>query len=519
NRLPCPHFNIKIVQRSKGQSVVAAAAYQSGDRLFCEYDQKTKHYRNKKEVVFSTILTPPHAPPELTDRNTLWNSVEKAETRYNSQLARRVVMALPKEIPREQQIQLVQEYCKAQFVSKGMIADIAVHDKGDGNPHAHILLTMRPVDEKRNWAPKGRMVYDLDEHGQKQKTAKGNWKCHKEPTVDWNDRKYAEIWRHEWEGIVNRYYAENGLEERVDLRSYSRQGIDKVPTVHMGPAVTQMEKRGVCTNLGDLNQEIRAFNAYRCCLTRSIRTISAQLEELNRRREDVAIQAFPFDHPRDLMDLLWVYHDIRSDERKSWSRYAQRKANIRDLQTMIDCYTWLKKNDIWEISDFNARFAQLREEVKAVTDDIDAMEKERCSLETWHKHLTNRKKYRPIFEQYAGKVFKANKERFAEEHKEELDKYRAAVRYFKAHPDKAGTSATDLIKRHNELKTPIAAENDKLTDLKSQMELFGRISYYISQIYKPRPNLEEQSDRTEAKKSEILAPEPPKKRRRSDPSL
>jgi len=191
---------------------VAAAAYQSGDRLFCEYDQKTKHYRNKKEVVFSTILAPSHAPPELNDRNALWNSVEKAENRYNSQLARRVVMALPKEIPRDQQIQLVREYCEAQFVSKGMIADIAMHDKGDGNPHAHILLTMRPVDEKGNWAPKGRMVYDLDENGQKQKTAKGNWKCHKEPTVDWNDRKYAEIWRHEWEGLVNRYYAENGLE-------------------------------------------------------------------------------------------------------------------------------------------------------------------------------------------------------------------------------------------------------------------------------------------------------------------
>ncbi|MBQ2675054.1 MAG: MobA/MobL family protein [Prevotella sp.] len=208
------------MQRSKGQSAVAAAAYQSGDRLFCEYDQKTKHYRNKKEVVFSTILTPPHAPPELTDRNTLWNSVERTETRYNSQLARRIVMALPKEIPKEQQIQLVREYCQEQFVSKGMIADIAVHDKGDGNPHAHILLTMRPVDEKGNWAPKSRMVYDLDENGKKQKTAKGNWKCHKEPTVDWNDRKYAEIWRHEWEGLVNRYYAENGLEERVDLRSY-----------------------------------------------------------------------------------------------------------------------------------------------------------------------------------------------------------------------------------------------------------------------------------------------------------
>lgn len=498
---------------------MAAAAYQSGDRLFCEYDQKPKHYRNKKEVVFSTILAPPHAPPALTDRNRLWNSVEGSEKRYDAQLARRVVMALPKEISREQQIQLIQDYCWEQFVSKGMIADIAVHDKGDGNPHAHVLLTMRPVDENGKWTPKGRMVYDLDENGQKQKTAKGNWKCHKEPTVDWSDRKYAEIWRHAWEETVNRYYAVNGLAERVDLRSYERQGIDAVPTVHMGPAVTQMEKRGVRTIVGDLNRDIIAYNSNRRWLTRNIRQISAQLEELNHCREDVAIQAFPFDRPRDLMDLLWVYHDIRSDERKSWSRYAQRKANVRDLQTMIDCYTWLKKNGIWEVNDFNAQFVQLRNEVRTVTDSVDDMERERHKLETWHKHLTNRKKYRPVFEQYAGKMFKISKEKYADEHREELDAYRAAVRYFKTHPERENADTADLVKRHKELKAAIAAENDKLFGLKAQLEPFSKISYYISQIYKTRPNLEEQGSRTEIPKEQIATPEPPRKRRRSEPSL
>ena len=371
------------------------------------------------------------------------------------------------------------------------------------------------------------MVYDLDERGQKQKTAKGNWKCHKEPTVDWNDRKYAEIWRHAWEETVNRYYAENGLAERVDLRSYERQGIDKVPTVHMGPAVTQMEKRGIRTNVGDLNRDIIAFNSNRRWLTRGIRQITTQLEELNRRREDAAIQAFPFDRPRDLMELLWVYHDIRSDERKSWSRYAQNKATVRDLQTMIDCYTWLKKNGIWEVDDFMARFAVMKDEVSAVTDAIDTMEHERRGLETWHKHLTNRKKYRPVFEQYAGKMFKASKEKFAEEHREELDAYRAAVRYFKAHPERENADAVDLVKRHKELKAAISAENDKLSGLKAQLEPFGKISYYLSRICMPRPDIDEQDGRAESaswntgrgQREEIPAPEPPKKRRRSEPSL
>ena len=261
------------------------------------------------------------------------------------------------------------------------------------------------------------------------------------------------------------------------------------------------------------------WNSALCSLTRSIRTITAQLEELNRRREDAAIQAFPFDRPRNLMELIIAYYDIRSNERLSWSRYAQRKGTVRDLQGMIDCYTWLKKNGIGTVETFNARFAHLRDEVKTITDGIDAMEKERRSLEAWHKHLTNRKKYRPIFEQYAGKMFKANKERFAEEHREELDKYRAAVRYFKAHPDQEDAKTADLVKWHNELKAAIATENDKLADLKARMEPFGRISYYVSQIHKPRPNLDEQDGRTEEKRSEITTPEPPKKQRRSDPSL
>lgn len=116
-------------------------------------------------------------------------------------------------------------------------------------------------------------------------------------------------------------------------------------------------------------------------------------------------------------------------------------------------------------------------------------------------------------------MFKANKERFAEVHKEELDKYRAAVRYFKAHPDREDVKATDLVKRHNELKAAIAAENDKLADLKTRMEPFGRISYYVSQIYKPKPNLDEQGGRTEAKRSEVTPPEPQKRKRKDDPSL
>ena len=203
--MPCPHFDVKIIQRSKRQSAVASAAYQSGERLFSEYDQKQKYYSHKSEIVHTEIMLPPHAPPEYADRNTLWNAAEAIEKQWNSQLARRFVLAIPRELSPEQYADLIRDYCREFFVSKGMIADFAIHDKGDGNPHAHILLTMRAMDEQGKWLPKSRKVYDLDENGERIRLASGRWKSHKEDTVDWNDQKYAEIWRQGWADTANRY--------------------------------------------------------------------------------------------------------------------------------------------------------------------------------------------------------------------------------------------------------------------------------------------------------------------------
>ena len=173
------------------------------------------------------------------------------------------MLTIPREIPPDQYAVLVREFCEQQFVSKGMIADFAIHapHPPGHNPHAHVLLTMRAMDEHGKWLPKSRKVYDLDENGERIKLPSGRWKSHKEDTVDWNDQKYCEIWRHEWEVIQNRYLEANDRPERVDLRSYARQGLDVVPTVHEGAAVRQMEKRGIQTNIGNLNREIRAANS------------------------------------------------------------------------------------------------------------------------------------------------------------------------------------------------------------------------------------------------------------------
>lgn len=157
--MPVPHLNIRIVQRSKGNSAVAGAAYQAGEKLFSEYDQKHKDHRRKQhEVVYTEIMLPTNAPPEYADRATLWNSAEEVEKQWNSQLARRFVVALPREVPLEMCPQMMQEYCREHFVSKGMCCDFAIHDPDPPghNPHCHVMLTMRAIDENGKWLPKSR---------------------------------------------------------------------------------------------------------------------------------------------------------------------------------------------------------------------------------------------------------------------------------------------------------------------------------------------------------------------------
>ena len=167
--MPVPHLEIRIVQRSKGSSAIAGAASQAGEKLFSEYDQKMKNYLYKKEVVYTEVMLPTNAPPGYADRATLWNAAEEVEKQWNSQLARRFVVALPREAPTAMYPQMMQEYCQEHFVSKGMCCDFAIHDPDPPghNPHCHIMLTMRAIDENGKWLPKSRKVYDLDENGER----------------------------------------------------------------------------------------------------------------------------------------------------------------------------------------------------------------------------------------------------------------------------------------------------------------------------------------------------------------
>ena len=254
------HIPVSIIKRSEGRSAVAAAAYRSGTKLTNEWDGLTHDYTRKGGVVHAEIMLPAHAPPEFADRSTLWNSVEQIEKARDSQLAREIEAALPRELSREQQLALVRAYVKDNFVDKGMCADFAIHDKGTGNPHVHIMLTVRPLKENGAWGAKCRKAYDLDENGQRIPDGKGGWKNHREDTTDWNDKGNVEIWRAAWAACTNRALEAAGQPALVDHRSYKRQGIDKIPSVHLGPAASQMEKRGIRTDKGEVNRQIAADN-------------------------------------------------------------------------------------------------------------------------------------------------------------------------------------------------------------------------------------------------------------------
>lgn len=265
------HCSIKIISRGKGRSAVACAAYRSGTKLTDLATGKIFDYSNKSGVVFSEVLLPENAPTIFAvDRNILWDAVERKETHSAAQLAREVEVALPCEFTRQEQIDTVREYIMKNFVREGMCADWALHDKGDGNPHAHIMLTMRAIKPNGRWAEKSRTIYKLDPNGQKipvidpttgqqEIGARGRkmWQRETVPANDWNDHSKAEKWRAAWAAECNRRL---DRQHQIDHRSYARQAIEQEPTIHEGYTARKMEREGRVSDRCEINRETKALN-------------------------------------------------------------------------------------------------------------------------------------------------------------------------------------------------------------------------------------------------------------------
>ena len=440
------HIPIKIIQRSKGKSAVAAAAYRSGTKLTNEWDGLTHDYTHKGGVVHAEIMLPSHAPPEFADRSTLWNSVEQIEKSRDSQLAREVEVALPRELTREQQLALIRAYVKDNFVAAGMCADFALHDKGDGNPHAHILLTIRPLKESGEWGAKCRKVYDLDEHGQRIPDGKGGWKNYREDTTDWNDKGKAEVWRAAWADYTNQALEAAGRPERIDHRSYKRQGVEQIPTVHMGVAATRMERRGLATEKGNLNRQIAADNKLlkelKARITRLYNWSKAEAEKSPGKESTVA--------------QLW-------QARQEMNRPVSRTGKVRALQESAALFSFLQTNGITsmqqlyeKIADMNSRYYSLRGEIVAAERRIAILNEK---AEMWAQY----RKYHPIRKQL-DRVNPDKQQLFRERHSRELILYDAADRFLK------GLKELKPKEWKSEIASLTAEKNSKYTEMRAMRE-------------------------------------------------
>ena len=478
---PCPHFDLKIVQRSKRQSAVAAAAYQSGERLFSEYDQKQKYYSHKSEIVHTEIMLPPHAPPEYADRNTLWNAAEAIEKQWNSQLARRLVLAIPRDIPPEQQADLIRDYCREFFVSKGMIADFAIHDKGDGNPHAHILFTMRGMDEQGRWLPKSRKVYDLDENGERIRLPSGNWKSHKEDTVDWNDQKYGEIWRQAWQDTANRYLEAIGSPERLNLKSYERQGIDKIPTVHMGPAVSYLERKGIQTNIGNLNRDIKAANSLMQSIRQMVRHLKGWIADLKEKKAAL-MEALEQTKEPTIPELLSQYLELRSGQRAGWTSRGKLKGTVADFNKVQAAMDFLREKGISTVESLDTRLDEISQTAVSVMESVKKSEKRIKAIDTMLSYIDKYEANKPVHKEYAAIGWKKKKEQFAESHREELDAYNAAIRYLKANLKGNSYSRKDLEAEREQLTSALPEQGEELEAVQADVKVLRDVRRWLNQV-------------------------------------
>ena len=357
------HLSVTQTKRSAGQSAIASAAYRAGARLYSEYYGEYSDYTRKGGVICSDILLPSHAPPEYADRQTLWNAVEKAERGKNAQLAYSFDIALQNEFSLEENIALARQFLLENFVSRGMVVDFAVHqpDREDGgipNPHFHVLCPIRPIEQDGKWGLKQRRVYELDEDGNRIRDQNGEYVFNAVPTTDWGSPETLEHWREAWAEMCNAKFAEKGLDVRIDHRSYERQGVDLLPTIHEEATVRAMEKKGIRTEKGEFNRWIKATNAVIKDIRKKISLLFDWITEI---KAELAKPQTP-----DLVSLLNDYYT----QRKAGA-YSQ-KGKISNLKEMNETYNYLRANGIYTLEDLESRLQSHRTTVDGLKTTMDS---------------------------------------------------------------------------------------------------------------------------------------------------
>ena len=413
------HFTVTQTKRSKGQSAIASAAYRSGERLYSEYYGEYSDYTRKGGVICSDILLPSHAPKEYADRQTLWNAVEKAERGKTAQLAYSFEISLQNEFSLEENIALARKFLLEQFVSRGMTVDVSFHEKehGDGgtpNPHFHFLCPIRPIEQDGKWGLKQRRVYELDEDGNRIRDADGNFVFNAVPTTDWGRPETLEYWRQTWAEMCNAKFAEKGLDVRIDHRSYERQGVDLLPTIHEGATVRAMEKKGIRTEKGEFNRWIRATNA----LIREVRNkINALVGWIAEMKAELAKPQAP-----DLVSLLNAYYT----QRKAGA-YSQ-KGKISNLKEMNETFNYLRENGIYTLADLESRVNEHSTTTESLKKTLDGQTARMKEIKRLYDYSATFQSLKPVYDGLQKIKFEKPRAKYKAEHEAELIQFYAARR-------------------------------------------------------------------------------------------
>lgn len=274
------HFSAKVVSRAGGSSAVASAAYRAAQRLTDDRLGRDHDFTSKAGVVHSEVMLPEGAPERLGDRETLWNAVEKGEVRKDAQLARDVEFAIPREMTKQDGIQLARDFAQREFVTRGMIADLNVHwdmaEDGSPKPHAHVMLSMREVGP--------------DGFGQKER--------------DWNSTDLLKEWRGAWETHVNVRMAELGLEARVDHRTLEAQGIPLEPQHKIGAAGSRRAGAGEDAERADDHMRIARENGEKIIADPAIALNAITQSQATFTKRDLAQFAFRHSDGKDQYDAV-----------------------------------------------------------------------------------------------------------------------------------------------------------------------------------------------------------------------
>ena len=485
------HFHVTQIKRSAGQSAVAAAAYRSGEKLHSEYYGEDSDYTRKGGVICSEILLPSHAPPSLSDRETLWNAVEKVERGKKAQLAYSFDIALQNEFSMRENIELARQFLLQNFVSRGMIVDFAVHspDKENGgiqNPHFHVMCPIRPVEPDGKWDNKQRREYVLDEDGNRIRDETGNYVFNAVPITDWGSPETLEAWRQAWAELCNAKFAEKGLDCRIDHRSFERQGVEQIPTQHEGPTVRAMEAKGIRTDKGDLNRWIRKTNAM---LREAKQKIAALIDWLKEVKAELSKP-----QPPTLVELLSAYYDNRNK-----GAYSS-KARIANLKKLSEAVSYLEAKGLYTADDLDAALHTMQGKIDTLKKTASGKQARIKELDELLRMADYYKAGKPVADKLKTIRFEKSRQKYKVEHDDTLRLFYMAERKLKGQVVDGKLPVAAWRAEKARLETEYKDLQQELTPLYADTKKLWGIHY---SIYEVQHAQERQTAVTRQKKQEI----------------